>query len=55
MAKKNSSILFNSVAPVYGLFYKVQKRRFAEVIEGVENELDLSSFETIIDVGCGTV
>ena len=54
MAKKNSSILFNSVAPVYGLFYKVQKRRFAEVIEGVENELDLSSFETIIDIGCGT-
>jgi len=32
----------------------VQKRRFAEVIEGVENELDLSSFETIIDIGCGT-
>jgi ubiquinone/menaquinone biosynthesis C-methylase UbiE len=54
LAKKNSSILFNSIAPVYGLFYKVQKRRFAEVIEGVENELDLSSFETIIDIGCGT-
>ena len=54
MAKKNSSILFNSVAPVYGLFYNMQKRRFAEVIEGVANELDLSAFETIIDVGCGT-
>ncbi len=54
MAKKNSSILFNSVAPVYGLFYNVQKRRFAEVIEGVANELDLSSFDSIIDVGCGT-
>jgi len=54
VAKKNSSILFNSVAPVYGLFYNMQKRRFAEVIEGVANELDLSAFETIIDVGCGT-
>jgi ubiquinone/menaquinone biosynthesis C-methylase UbiE len=54
MAKKNSSVLFNLIAPVYGLFYKAQKKRFAEVIEGVENELDLSSFETVIDVGCGT-
>ena len=54
MARKNSNILFNSIAPVYGLFYNVQKKRFAEVIEGVENELDLSSFETIIDIGCGT-
>jgi len=52
--KKNSGILFNSIAPVYGLFYNVQKKRFTEVIEGVENELDLSSFKTIIDIGCGT-
>ncbi len=54
MARKNSNILFNSIAPVYGLFYKTQKKRFAEVIEGIENEFDLSSFETIIDIGCGT-
>ncbi len=36
------------------MFYKVQKKRFSEVIEGVEHELDLSTFETILDVGCGT-
>lgn len=54
MAKKNSSGLFNSIAPVYGLFYKAQKKRFAEVIEGVESKLNMSTFETIIDVGCGT-
>lgn len=54
MARKNSNILFNSIAPVYGLFYKTQKKRFAEVIEGIENEFDLSSFKTIIDIGCGT-
>ncbi len=51
---KNSSSLFNSIAPIYGLFYKWQKKRFAEVIQGVEKELDLSSFKTIIDIGCGT-
>jgi ubiquinone/menaquinone biosynthesis C-methylase UbiE len=54
LAKKNSSLLFNSIAPVYGLFYKVQKKRFTEVIGSVEKELDLSSFKTIIDIGCGT-
>ncbi len=54
MARKNSSKLFNLVAPVYGLFYNVQKKHFAEVIEGVEHELDLSAFKTILDVGCGT-
>lgn len=54
MSRKNSSILFNSIAPLYGLFYKVQKKRFTEVIEGLEKKLDLSSFETIIDIGCGT-
>jgi len=54
LTKETSSLLFNSIAPVYGLFYNVQKKRFTEVIEGVENELDLSSFKTIIDIGCGT-
>lgn len=54
MARNNSNILFNLIAPVYGLFYEAQKTRFAEVIEGVENKLDLSSYETIIDIGCGT-
>jgi len=54
LGKKSSSLLFNLIAPVYGLFYQVQKKRFAEVIENVEEELDLSSFETIIDIGCGT-
>lgn len=54
MGKKNSHVLFNSIAPIYGMFYEKQKKRFATVIEGAEKELDLSSFETIIDVGCGT-
>lgn len=54
MSIKNSSYLFNSIAPLYGLFYKVQKKRFTEVIEGLEKKLDLSSFETVIDIGCGT-
>jgi ubiquinone/menaquinone biosynthesis C-methylase UbiE len=54
VAGKNSSKLFNLVAHLYGLFYKVQMKRFAAVIERVEHELDLSAFKTILDVGCGT-
>lgn len=54
MGKNNSNFLFNFIAPIYGLFYNKQKKRFAEVIEGAKKELDISSFETIIDIGCGT-
>lgn len=51
---KNSSLLFNSIAPVYGLFYEMQKSRYGEVIDRVSNELDLTLYDTVLDVGCGT-
>jgi len=51
---KNTEFLFNSIAPIYGLFYERQKKRFFEVIEGVNKELDLQEYKTVLDVGCGT-
>ena len=54
MGKKNSYFLFNTIAPIYGLFYNKQKKRFAAIVEGVRNELDLTDYITILDVGCGT-
>jgi ubiquinone/menaquinone biosynthesis C-methylase UbiE len=54
LGKKKGTVLFNLIAPVYGLFYSIQKKRFAEVIDGVTGELDLTAFDTIIDIGCGT-
>ena len=54
MGERSSEFLFNSIAPIYGLFYERQKKRFFEVIEGVNKELDLQEFKTILDVGCGT-
>lgn len=54
MGEKSSKFLFNSIAPIYGLFYERQKKRFFEVIEGVNKELNLKEFKTILDVGCGT-
>lgn len=54
MAKKESSRMFNLIAPIYGLFYNYQKKRYSETIEKVKSELNLFSYETIVDVGCGT-
>jgi len=54
LGERSSEFLFNSIAPIYGLFYERQKKRFFEVIEGVNKELDLKEFKTILDVGCGT-
>jgi len=52
--KRDSVILFNSISQIYGLFYKIQKKRFKDVIEIVKKELDIKEFKTILDVGCGT-
>ena len=51
---KNSRFLFNLIAPIYGLFYKMQKKRYGMVIDKVTDELNLSLFGRVLDVGCGT-
>lgn len=54
MSKKKSNVLFNAIEPVYGLFYKSQKRNFNKIIERARQEFDLLEFKSIIDIGCGT-
>lgn len=54
MAKKNRELLFNMIAPVYGLFFNFQKRRSVVVIDAAKDVLDLTDYHTIVDVGCGT-
>jgi ubiquinone/menaquinone biosynthesis C-methylase UbiE len=54
MTKTKSEFIFNMIAPIYGLFYNWQKKRSVEVIETASGILDLSCYNTIIDVGCGT-
>lgn len=53
-SKKDHHLLFNAIAPIYGLFFNRQAKKFREVLERVQSELDLPSFNTILDVGCGT-
>jgi len=51
---KEHHLLFNTIAPIYGLFFNKQRRKFTEVLDHVKPELDLTRFTTILDVGCGT-
>ncbi len=54
LSEKNSSIIFNFIAPVYGLFYKFQKNHYSEIIDRTRKEIDISNFDRVIDIGCGT-
>ena len=54
MAESKSRKIFNSIARIYGRFYNYQKRSFIKVIEQVKPEIDITSYNTVIDVGCGT-
>ncbi len=54
MEEKKSSLLFNLIAPIYGLFYNYQKRWYTRIVDSVKSTIDISIFDSIIDVGCGT-
>ncbi|MDO5650380.1 MAG: class I SAM-dependent methyltransferase, partial [Gallicola sp.] len=46
--------LFDRIAPIYGLFYDKQKRWFEERFDKIPDRFHLSSYKTVIDIGCGT-
>jgi len=50
--KKNS--VFDLIAPVYGLFYNIQRKNFNNVLNKADSTLKLSRYKNIIDIGCGT-
>ena len=54
MRKQNGNFLFNTIAPVYGLFYQKQKQRYREIVRHAARELNFVGNESILDVGCGT-
>ncbi|PAT01127.1 hypothetical protein CI105_08330 [Candidatus Izimaplasma bacterium ZiA1] len=49
-----SNFMFNLIAPVYGLFYKNQKRVYSRDLILLSKLLDITSYNNILDVGCGT-
>lgn len=48
------AFLFDRIATVYGLFFNLQVRKYRDVFDNVKEELDLSRYQSIIDIGCGT-
>ena len=54
MGKSSSNFLFNTIAPIYSLFYGAQKKHYKKILEDMRSKLDLVTFETVLDVGCGT-
>jgi SAM-dependent methyltransferase len=54
MAKVDNEFLFNLIAPVYNLFFRRQKKSYADIIEKMKGDLDLTKYQTALDVGCGS-
>lgn len=54
MAIKHKHRLFNFIAPIYGLFFKRQKKKYREIVNVMKTELDVSKYKSVLDVGCGT-
>ncbi len=52
--KAKSGHLFDLIAPFYGLFYNFQVKNYTNSIAKLDHYLDLSQFQDILDVGCGT-
>lgn len=52
--KKADGDLFNRIAPFYGLFYGYQRSHYSRILNTVRKSFDVSSYKTILDVGCGT-
>ncbi|MGE4584665.1 MAG: class I SAM-dependent methyltransferase [Sphaerochaeta sp.] len=52
--RKVSTGLFNFIAPVYGLFFTYQRKRYGKTLEAMHDLFTTDSVATILDVGCGT-
>ena len=50
----NSSRLFNYISPLYGKFFNFQVNYYKSIINKIKPNLDISKYDTILDVGCGT-
>lgn len=49
-----SEKLFNTIAPVYSLFFGFQERNYRRILDQVNPLYDFSGYKSVIDVGCGT-
>ncbi|MGI6679076.1 MAG: class I SAM-dependent methyltransferase [Dehalobacterium sp.] len=54
MRTKEKHALFNRISGVYGLFFAWQVRNYQGILKKVRHDLDLSLYNNVIDIGCGT-
>lgn len=52
--KKKRFNVFQVIAPVYGSFYNMQKRNYQLGLQQLFTQLDFSTINTLLDIGCGT-
>lgn len=48
------SMLFNRIAPIYGLFFNYQRKHYQNILNNISSDVDLKEYGSIIDFGCGT-
>ena len=51
---KKINELFNKISSIYGLFFNIQVNNFTSIFANIKDELNLSDYNNIIDIGCGT-
>lgn len=51
---KSERELFNSIAPIYSMFFNHQVKYYKKILDRAKNVVDIFKYENIIDVGCGT-
>jgi ubiquinone/menaquinone biosynthesis C-methylase UbiE len=54
MPNSREEKIFNSIARVYNWFFNKQKKNYKEIISNVTENFDLTKYESVIDIGCGT-
>lgn len=51
---RHKPFVFNRIATIYSLFFNRQVRSYRCILENVKTELDFSTYQSVIDIGCGT-
>lgn len=46
--------MFDIIAPIYALFFDNQVNYFKKIQDRVKDEIDITQYENVLDVGCGS-
>lgn len=50
----SSTKLFNNISNIYGAIFELQVGYFDKIINRIKPQFDITRYESILDVGCGT-